>query len=103
MTILALIPARGGSKGVPRKNLRMVGDRSLLVRAIDACLGVQQIERVFVSTDDDGIRHRDFAFLALAGLANSCFCLQFSLGLADPLQPAAAALESPADDRGDPS
>lgn len=50
--LLAIIPARGGSKGVPRKNLRVVGDRSLLVRAIDSARGVPGIGTVLVSTDD---------------------------------------------------
>jgi CMP-N,N'-diacetyllegionaminic acid synthase len=52
MSVLAIIPARGGSKGIPRKNLRCVGDRSLLVRAIDSCRGASRVDRVFVSTDD---------------------------------------------------
>lgn len=55
MRILALIPARGGSKGVPRKNLRPVGGRSLLARAVASCLGVTGISRVVVSTDDEEI------------------------------------------------
>jgi CMP-N-acetylneuraminic acid synthetase len=53
--IVAIIPARGGSQGVPRKNLRRVGGRSLLVRAIDAAMGAASIDRVVVSTDDPAI------------------------------------------------
>ncbi|MEB3352450.1 MAG: acylneuraminate cytidylyltransferase family protein [Cyanobacteriota bacterium] len=52
---LALIPARGGSKGVPGKNLRPVGGRSLLRRCIEAASGATGIGRVLVSTDDDAI------------------------------------------------
>lgn len=52
MKTLALIPARGGSKGVPRKNLRLVGDRSLLSRAIDAARKSGMVDCVTVSTDD---------------------------------------------------
>jgi CMP-N,N'-diacetyllegionaminic acid synthase len=56
MAVLAIIPARGGSKGVPRKNLRQVGDRSLLVRAIEASRNAAGVDRVFVSTDDGEIQ-----------------------------------------------
>ncbi len=55
MTILAVIPARGGSKGVPRKNLRAVGGKSLLQRAIESASS-SLIDRVLVSTDDTEIQ-----------------------------------------------
>lgn len=48
---LALIPARSGSKGVPGKNLRRVGGRSLLARAIGAARATGLFARIFVSTD----------------------------------------------------
>ena len=55
MEILAIVPARGGSKGVPRKNLRKIGRQSLLERSIGAARkGVPGI-RVIVSTDDHEI------------------------------------------------
>lgn len=53
--VVAVIPARGGSKGVPGKNLRRVGGRSLVARAVDACRAAQTITEVYVSTDDDDI------------------------------------------------
>ena len=56
MSVVAIVPARGGSKGVPRKNLREVGGRSLLVRAIDAGRKAAGVDRVFVSTDDPEIQ-----------------------------------------------
>ena len=53
--VVAVIPARGGSKGVPGKNLRRVAGRSLVERAVDACVAAQAIDGVYVSTDDAGI------------------------------------------------
>ncbi|MFJ4254734.1 cytidylyltransferase domain-containing protein [Microbacterium sp. NPDC090003] len=52
---VAIIPARGGSKGVPRKNLRTVGGVPLVVRAIRAARDAAGIDLVVVSTDDDEI------------------------------------------------
>jgi YrbI family 3-deoxy-D-manno-octulosonate 8-phosphate phosphatase len=51
----AVIPARGGSKGVPGKNLMRVGGRSLVARAVDACRAAASIDAVYVSTDDPEI------------------------------------------------
>jgi N-acylneuraminate cytidylyltransferase len=53
--VLALIPARGGSKGVPRKNLRTVGGRPLVARSIDHARASRSVTRVVVSTDDPEI------------------------------------------------
>jgi N-acylneuraminate cytidylyltransferase len=50
--IVAFVFARGGSKGVPRKNLRPLGGISLLARAIRCAKAVPAITRVVVSTDD---------------------------------------------------
>jgi len=56
MKILAVIPARGGSKGVPRKNIRTLGDKPLIAWAIDVALAVKPLlHRVIVSTDDQEI------------------------------------------------
>ncbi len=52
---MAVIPARGGSKGVPGKNLRRVGGVPLVVRAVRACRAAARIDLVVVSTDDDAI------------------------------------------------
>lgn len=51
----AIIPARGGSKGIAGKNLRRVGGRTLLRRAVESCLAAESISRVIVSTDDSDI------------------------------------------------
>jgi YrbI family 3-deoxy-D-manno-octulosonate 8-phosphate phosphatase len=53
--VYAVIPARGGSKGIPAKNLQMVGGRSLVARAVDAARRATTVDRVFVSTDDERI------------------------------------------------
>lgn len=55
MSTLAIIPARGGSKGVVRKNLRSIGGRSLVARAIAAARDVGEIEHILLSTDDEEI------------------------------------------------
>ena len=52
---LAIIPARGGSKGVPRKNVRKLAGKPLIVWTIEAALRAECIERLVVSTDDDEI------------------------------------------------
>ncbi|WJY00085.1 acylneuraminate cytidylyltransferase family protein [Curtobacterium sp. 458] len=53
--VLAVVPARAGSKGVPGKNLRQVGGRSLVARAVDAALATPSIDTVVVSTDGPDI------------------------------------------------
>lgn len=50
--VLAVIPARGGSKGVPAKNLAPVGGVPLVARAIRACVASPLVTDVVVSTDD---------------------------------------------------
>jgi len=54
-SILAVVPARGGSKGVPLKNLRMLGGQSLVSRVSAVMAQVPDIDRAVVSTDHDGI------------------------------------------------
>jgi len=54
MRVLGLIPARGGSKSIPRKNLVDLGGVPLIQWTIQAALG-SNLERVVVSTDDDEI------------------------------------------------
>ena len=52
---LALIPARGGSKGIPGKNLQEVEGVPLVGRSVQAALASTRVSRVVVSTDDDAI------------------------------------------------
>ncbi|MFJ8358906.1 cytidylyltransferase domain-containing protein [Streptomyces sp. NPDC093984] len=53
--VLAVIPARGGSKGVPAKNLAPVGGVPLVARAVRECLATRLVTDVVVSTDDQAI------------------------------------------------
>lgn len=53
--ILGIIPARGGSKGVPRKNLAPLGGKPLLAHSIEVALKSRCITRVVVSTEDPEI------------------------------------------------
>lgn len=55
LTVLALIPARGGSKGVWRKNLRIVGNKCLMDYTMLAARDSGLIDRVFVSSEDSEI------------------------------------------------
>lgn len=52
LEVLAIIPARGGSKGIPRKNLAPLGGKPLLVWTIEAALEAELVGRVAVSTED---------------------------------------------------
>lgn len=55
MKILCIIPARGGSKGIPRKNIKLLGDQPLLKYTTDVALESKLIQKVIVSTDDNEI------------------------------------------------
>jgi CMP-N-acetylneuraminic acid synthetase len=68
MSIVAVIPPRGGSKGIPGKNLRPVAGIPLVVRAIEAARSCGLIDRVVVSTDDPAIV--DAALAAEAEVVN---------------------------------
>lgn len=52
MTSVAIIPARGGSRGIPRKNLRSVAGKPLVAYTIEHAKATPSIDRVVVSTDD---------------------------------------------------
>jgi YrbI family 3-deoxy-D-manno-octulosonate 8-phosphate phosphatase len=55
MRVFAFIPARGGSKGIAKKNLQPVAGIPLVVRCVQAALRAASVHAVFVSTDDDEI------------------------------------------------
>ena len=56
MPTVAIIPARGGSKGLPGKHLRLLGGEPLIVHTIRASLAARRVDRTVVSTDDPAIR-----------------------------------------------
>ncbi len=55
-TVYAIITARGGSKGLPRKNILPLAGKPLIAHTIEAALGCPTISRCFVSTDDREIK-----------------------------------------------
>jgi len=54
-TVLAIVPARGGSKGIPRKNIREVGGKPLIAWTIEEAKKSRYIDRLILSSDDDEI------------------------------------------------
>ena len=55
MLIYSLIPARGGSKAVPHKNIRLLQGKPLIAHSIEISLKCPSIQRTFVSTDSEEI------------------------------------------------
>lgn len=60
---LAVIPARGGSKRIPRKNIKTFCGKPMIVRSIEAALASARFDRIIVSTDDE-----------IAAFARDCDC-----------------------------
>lgn len=75
LSILGIIPARGGSKGIPKKNLRLFCGVPLVARAVHQALSARRLTRTIVSTDSEEIAHcaraagGDVPFLRPASLA----------------------------------
>jgi len=94
MRIVGLIPARGGSESIPRKNLVQLAGRPLLAWTIDAARAASSLEGFFVSTEDDEI-----AAVALDHgaevLARPAQLAADDTPMLDVVLHAAAALESP--------
>ncbi|AFY47775.1 CMP-N-acetylneuraminic acid synthetase [Nostoc sp. PCC 7524] len=55
MTVITIIPARGGSKGVPGKNIRVIKDKPLIAYSIQDAQEANLVDKVYVSTDDPEI------------------------------------------------
>ena len=76
MKTLAVIPARGGSKGIPRKNMRLMHGKPLIGYAIENALECGQIDAVAVSSDSEEI-------LAFASQFEGVMCLDRSSSLSE--------------------
>ena len=55
MNDLVIIPARGGSKGIPGKNIKPLNGRPLIYYTLDAAVDIASAEKICISTDDDEI------------------------------------------------
>ena len=56
MKILAVIPARAGSKGIPNKNIRIIGGHPLIYYAIRNALDSELVSDVIISTDSSEVK-----------------------------------------------
>jgi len=54
-SVVAIIPARGGSKGIPGKNTRLLNNKPLIAYSIEAAREAKMVNQVYVSTDDPHI------------------------------------------------
>ena len=75
MNIVALICARGGSKGIPNKNIKLLGGKPLIVRSINQAKELKEINRVIVSTDS-----KEIANIAIDAGAEVPFIRPLKLG-----------------------
>lgn len=55
MRVLGLVPARGGSRRVPGKNLAVLGGRTLVRRALETCAGARRLDAIALSSEDPAI------------------------------------------------
>lgn len=55
-SVICLILARGGSKGVPRKNVKILGDKPLIAHSITSAQNSQYVDKIYVSTEDSEIK-----------------------------------------------
>ncbi|HEV3416008.1 MAG TPA: acylneuraminate cytidylyltransferase family protein [Pirellulales bacterium] len=81
MFVLGIVPARAGSKRLPRKNLRPLAGKPLAAWAIDAARGAKRIDRLVVSSDDEEV-------LDLAAVRDSRFSLRRPAELCTDTSPA---------------
>ncbi|MFJ7325557.1 cytidylyltransferase domain-containing protein [Streptomyces cyaneofuscatus] len=91
-TVLAVIPARGGSKGVPAKNLAEVGGIPLVARAVRAALAAPEVTDVVVTTDDTAIAQAARTAAAHLGAADRLHCVERPAAIAGDTATSEAAV-----------
>ncbi|MFJ6145633.1 cytidylyltransferase domain-containing protein [Streptomyces anulatus] len=91
-TVLAVIPARGGSKGVPAKNLAEVGGIPLVARAVRAALGAPEVTDVVVTTDDGAIAEAARTAAADLRAAHRLHCVERPAAIAGDTATSEAAV-----------
>ena len=84
--VIAIIPARGGSKGLPGKNVRMIGGKPLIAHSVHHAIESGACDRVLVTTDDEEIR-------AAAEAAGAWTPFMRDSGLAEDLTPTEPVLK----------
>ena len=93
--VLALIPARGGSKSVPKKNIRKFRDHPLIAYTIAACALAERVDRVVVSTDSEEIREQTLAQMATVwNLRNTLTSVILGASRASQIRENVAALKN---------
>ncbi|MFG2597004.1 cytidylyltransferase domain-containing protein [Streptomyces sp. NPDC048462] len=97
-TVLAVIPARGGSKGVPAKNLAQVGGVPLVVRAVRACLASAEVTAVVVTTDAPAVAEAARTAAETLGQADRLHCVQRPEAIAGDTATSEAAVLHAMDD-----
>ncbi len=97
MRVLGLIPARGGSKGIPRKNARLLAGKPLVLYTVEAALAASRLARVVVTTDD-----AEIATIARSGRAETPFMRPAQLARDDtPMLPVIRHAIAELQSRGD--
>jgi len=81
MRTLAIIPARGGSKRVQGKNIRLLGGKALVARSIEAALGARTLDQIVISSDSSNV-------LSIARSYDKCIALRRPASLATDTSPA---------------
>ena len=95
--VIAIIPARGGSKGIPKKNIVDLCGKPLIAYSIDAALRAKSIDRVVVSTDDEEIAGVSQAWGAEVPFLRPSELSMDTSSLADVIAHAVSELGGPAE------